>query len=623
MMISLIMIIGCDDEAPSSNTEGMDESLPIADGEQRYYIPFVATVNDAPLNCGTEYEGVGSSRSKIEVRDFRFYIYDIHLVTSSGESTLLKLDEGSGFQIRYSKADGTSGGLALLDFTDTNSEACADRGTEEVNTVISGVAPEGDYQKITFTLGVPPELNHINGAVSQAPLNTYGMQWTWASGYRYVKLDVKATTGEVVKSKYYFHPGAQGCVSDNGEISGVYSCENELTSQIELDFQADYLASTQAIQADLSRLLVANDLSLGRGCMGARTISDPAVDGFGVDPTDGCPELYAAVGIRLPSVVASQPEVMGQCSQDRSLACMTDTDCMGEMCTGYQPALSAERAEAISQTLFTTVSFDQEVNGAESLSLDQLSPNNPVGWPHPDYQRNPALNTSAMSTAMMTRSHPPEDPRYGENCMKCHQEQGPGLSQFVIGGTLYDENDGVYTAGGFIEIGTGVGNRFGPKVHPIADKIKNWTMLFRLPIDAHGQFYASADEAEAIDYDQNNYFARVVGSSGQCKSQSGEVVMGEDGQAVTCEDDTACAELTYEVSGSCIDAMGAPLLMMGRPVSCSSDEMCGEEGATCDGYEAGLTPTCDKLLNAMAVSPHGACNQCHQSSFKIRSVPSL
>ena len=597
--------------------------MPLGDGEQRYLIPFTASVNELPLSCGVEYEEVGVSRSAVEVRDFRFYVYDVQLIDTEGQAVPLKLDEGNGFQLRYERSDGSEGGLALLDFTDVDSEACADRGTEDINTLISGVAPEGDYQRVVFTLGVPPELNHINGAISQAPLNTYGMQWTWASGYRYVKVDVKATTGEIIKDKYYFHPGAQGCVSDNGEISGQYDCENPLTSPIELDFEASHLESRQAIQADLGRLLAANDLSVGRGCMGARTLSDPAVDGFGVEPSDGCPELYSAVGIRLPSVVASQPEVMGQCSQDPSISCVSSSDCMGEMCFGYQPAAVAEPAESIAQTLFTTVEFNEAISDMNSLTLDDLSTREPLGWPHPDFERNEALNTSAISEGGATRSHSPEDPRYGANCMKCHQQQGPGLSQFVIGGTIYTADDGVYSDGGYVEVGTGVGNRFGPRAHPIADKIKNWTPLFRVPIDAHGQFYASADEAEGIDYNQNNYFARIVGLTGECKSLKGEPILDADGQVTACSDDVDCGELSYDIRGACIDPMGAPITEMGRPISCSSADECGQEGASCEGYEGGLTPTCDKLLNAMAVSPHGSCNHCHQSSFKIRSAPSL
>jgi len=599
-----------------------DETSPTESGEH-YVIPFIASVNELPLNCGQQYDEVGTSRSSVEIRDFRFYVYDVQLVDAEGKATPLRLDDGNGFQLRYTKSDGAEGGLALLDFTDTGSEICAERGTEETNTVISGVAPEGDYQALLFTLGVPPELNHINAAVSEAPLNTYGMQWTWASGYRYVKTDLKAITGETEKDWYYFHPGAQGCVSDNGEISGNYECENPLTSAIELAFEASHLESRQAIQADLGRLLSANDLSLGRGCMGARTLSDPAVDGFGVDPTDGCPELYAAVGVRLPSVVASQPETMGQCSQDQSVSCSSDEDCIEGMCFGYQPAVTAEPADSIAQTLFTTVDFDGTTSDMNAVTLDDLSTQDPLGWPHPDYQRNEGLNISAISQNGITRSHPPEDPRYGANCMKCHQDQGPGLGKFAIGGTIYAEDDGVYTGGGYIEIGTGIGNRFGPRTHPIADKIKNWTPLFTLPIDAHGQFYASADQANGLDYAQNNYFARLIGSLGQCKSLSGQAILDENGAAVACESDVECESLSYEVLGTCKDALGAPISSMGSPVTCTIAEDCGVEGATCEGYEANLTPICDKLLNAMAVSAHGACNHCHQSSFKIRSVPTL
>ena len=96
--------------------------------------------------------------------------------------------------------------------------------------------------------------------------------------------------------------------------------------------------------------------------------------------------------------------------------------------------------------------------------------------------------------------------------MKCHQGQGPGVGQFIIGGTVHDAEGGPYTAGGTIEIGTGEGNRWAQSV---GEKIVNWDRLYTVPIDGNGQFYATA--TSELDYTLENYMAKVYDAAGDLK----------------------------------------------------------------------------------------------------------
>ena len=279
----------------------------------------------------------------------------------------------------------------------------------------------------------------------------------------------------------------------------------------------------------------------------------------------------------------------------------------------------AQPATSVPQSIFEVVEYAADASSAvEQPEVGELDNKAPYGWPHPDYDRSEELDISIISAAGDSKSHPPGDLRYGANCMKCHQAQGPGVGQFVIGGTMYTDDGATYDAGGVVEIGTGVGNRFGPKTHPIADKIMNWEKLFEVPIDAHGQFYATADQAAGINYAEENYYARIVGDSGWCKTPTGDVV-GED----ACETDDDCSALTYDVPGVCQSETGEPILKFGQPLSCATPEECEEAGATCEGASTGHVPVCDKLRNAMAIAPGGACNHCHQTSFIIRENPHL
>jgi uncharacterized repeat protein (TIGR04052 family) len=609
------------EEDAGETEDGGAAEADAGDDGTRVLIPFLGTVDEQPVRCGQRYTGVGVSRSEIELRDFRIYVHDVALIDAAGKATPVTLDDDAAFQMRYRKADGSEGGLALLDFTNADTDLCAHLATAATHTLVSGTAPKGDYERIAFTIGVPEELNHLNGASSPAPLNAYGMQWTWASGYRHVKIDVQASTGTKTKEAYYFHPGAAGCTSDSGDISGPYVCENPLTSRVELPFRQ----ASQAIQADLGRFFAAVDLASGLGCMGTATLLDFAGDGPGVQPKTGCAEMWASLGLALPSALTSTPETLGRCATTATTSCRADTDCpSGESCTGYVAAKPAEAPRALQQTMFSAVAYDRELAGSSLRpAVDALSVESPFGWPHPDYTRDAELEVSDVSTARGTRSHPPDDARYGANCTSCHEDGGPGPGRYAVAGTIWAPGDGVYTEGGVVQIGTGVANRFGPTVHPIADKIRNFQPLFELPIDGYGQFFATADQAPLLDFAKQGYFARIIGTRGTCKTDLGRVVPDGAGAPVTCASDADCSALRYVAPGRCLDAGGAPILVRGAARTCSAAADCAVPGATCEGTIADRVPVCDKLLNAMAADTVGSCNFCHGSGFKIYSVQTI
>ncbi len=195
------------------------------------------------------------------------------------------------------------------------------------------------------------------------------MQWTWASGYRHMKVDVKATTGDKVKEAYYFHPGSQGCESSTGDIAGPYACSMPLLSTIELDLAV----GSQAVEFDLARFYASDDLNRGNGCMFVRNLSD-FQDGDEVEP-NGCDEMFGAIGLTLP-------------------------------------AEEGGAAGTTTQTAFRVVDFTGTAGEAPSYpDVSTLDESNPAGWPHPDYERSADLEIASTSTAGADDSHAPGDPR--------------------------------------------------------------------------------------------------------------------------------------------------------------------------------------------------------------------
>jgi len=143
-------------------------------------IDFAAYVGESEFACGESYEGVGTAKSTITPKDFRFYVSDVALIDENGEAVPLELEQDGKWQYQNT---------ALLDFEDGTS-AC-DNGTAQMNTTIVGTVPEGDYQSLQFTMGVPQKLNHDDAAIAPSPLNVTSMWWNWQGGYKFLRVDME------------------------------------------------------------------------------------------------------------------------------------------------------------------------------------------------------------------------------------------------------------------------------------------------------------------------------------------------------------------------------------------------------------------------------------------------
>lgn len=143
-------------------------------------IRFEARVAGQPFACGQSYTGLGSDGAAVTPQDFRFYVYDVHLVTVDGAEYPVTLTDDGNFQ---------GGGVALLDFED-GTGACTN-GTPKTHTTLKGTIGAmprhgGDGHElagIRFTIGLPPDLNHADPTTLPAPLNDTTLSWTWNFGH--------------------------------------------------------------------------------------------------------------------------------------------------------------------------------------------------------------------------------------------------------------------------------------------------------------------------------------------------------------------------------------------------------------------------------------------------------
>jgi uncharacterized repeat protein (TIGR04052 family) len=122
--------------------------------------------------------------------DLRFYIHDIELLTNEGQARALRLQRDNRWQ---------SERVGLIDLIG------ADRN-EMATGFVAGEMVK--FNGIRFSLGVPFDLNHANVLQATAPLNRGDLFWTWQSGYKFLRLDVRAQDREQA-----FHLGSTGCSS--------------------------------------------------------------------------------------------------------------------------------------------------------------------------------------------------------------------------------------------------------------------------------------------------------------------------------------------------------------------------------------------------------------------------
>lgn len=253
LLLSSTLVTGCGDDE-SNNVE----------------IPFRAVVGTETAACGVTYSNIGTTRSTLNLLDFKIYVSELALLRKDGTEVPVALEQDGVWQ----RDD-----YALLDFENATGD-CA-QGTAETNLVVRGTAPRGDITGVRFTLGLPPEVNHLDAATAPAPLNVPGMWWSWKGGYKFVRLDVK-TRGNPA---YLLHLGSAAC---QGDTTVGFSCAKGNAPRITLQsFDLD----RSAVVLDVAKLWAETDLDRQidmtdnvRGCMSGPT-----------DPE--CPPVFARLGL--------------------------------------------------------------------------------------------------------------------------------------------------------------------------------------------------------------------------------------------------------------------------------------------------------------------------------------
>lgn len=250
--------------------------------EVAYSLQFAGRVSGEPFLCNTTYAGIGNPPRDIEALDFRFYLYDVTLISADGTEHPLTLTQDQTWQ---------RDNVAFLDFEDGTGKC--ETGSPATRTVVEGTAPEMDYTGVKFTVGIPAAMNHLDAATAPAPFNIPGMWWSWGGGYKYMRIEVATAANPA----YYWHHGATNC---SGDVSAGFACQFDNLATITLD---NFDPATDRIAFDLATFYQDSNLEQPQdyvtdfvsGCMA-----------FSGDPE--CPTLFGKLGLMFEDAEGTSPQ---------------------------------------------------------------------------------------------------------------------------------------------------------------------------------------------------------------------------------------------------------------------------------------------------------------------------
>ncbi len=247
-------------------------------------IRFAMTAAGAPVTCGANISGVGTTKSTVSIIDARFYVSRLRLVKADGGEVPVTLTQDGLWQLDD---------VALLDFENATG-ACAN-GTEQTRDLIEGTAPAGQYTGVRFDVGLPFEKNHRDQTLQPSPLNLSRLFWSWNAGYKFMRMDIRST-GQ--PRGWLLHLGSTACSPAGSPSTVPVSCGNRNVVTVDLP---GFSAARDVVELDFLALFAGSNVDTNTdktalGCMSG-----------GSDPE--CHGLFGQLGLAIADKAAGPQQV--------------------------------------------------------------------------------------------------------------------------------------------------------------------------------------------------------------------------------------------------------------------------------------------------------------------------
>jgi uncharacterized repeat protein (TIGR04052 family) len=113
-------------------------------------------------------------------------------------------------------------------------------------------------KELSFSLGVPFELNHQNPISQPSPLNLPSMFWSWRTGHKFFRLDLQGNN-----TNWVFHLGSVGCEAASVMRSPQKPCVQP--NRVNLNLKKMHQGTKLVLHVD--RLLTGVALHSGNSCL--------------------------------------------------------------------------------------------------------------------------------------------------------------------------------------------------------------------------------------------------------------------------------------------------------------------------------------------------------------------
>lgn len=272
VVISLVVFFGCGDDDPDGAADGIEIAL-----------KFKPVFGEKAAACGVLYEGFGpDGDQRAGLEELRLYIHDIQVADEAGNVLPATIVDEPPYQ---------DAGVAYLHFANPSDGCLIGEGArDEIRIRV----PEGTYRGVTFRLGVPEHLNHLDPSRAASPLNITPMSWGWMMGYLFFRAEFSVVSDDEHghAPNFAVHIGSMGCDGTLVPEPDIH-CDYPNRSTIEL---SDCDPESDVILIDLAALLGETDLRPEgeghHGSAGCMSEIDPEGKGFAE-----CIEPMTSLGI--------------------------------------------------------------------------------------------------------------------------------------------------------------------------------------------------------------------------------------------------------------------------------------------------------------------------------------
>lgn len=252
-------------------------------GQEPLTVHFDALVNGQPFSCSGAYM-MGTPPALARPSHFRMFVYDIAATSAGGDSARLTLDE-SEWQGNF---DDVGHNVALLDFDDATGNC---RYTDaDTHTVVTGwVTNTTTLTGLTFRIGIPSELDHLDAGLAPPPLNRPGLWSGWQLGSILLRADFDTANNDSHRPQtkddeltpggwqFWLADAGTGPQACTGEPNLGYQCANQFQPKVLLD---PFDPAQDHVGLDLGALL--QDVDMDRTAFDMAPVGrDPAI----TDPT--------------------------------------------------------------------------------------------------------------------------------------------------------------------------------------------------------------------------------------------------------------------------------------------------------------------------------------------------